>query len=97
MNLAQLIAEEVVKGFSLFKPEKIRFFGFDDWLVRETTKAFYNLRAEVLVWDGKYYRGAWEYDNGLLLPKGDGIYQVNVGEFLKIYKKAYQKNLLIKS
>ncbi|MEK6811015.1 MAG: hypothetical protein AABX96_00740 [Nanoarchaeota archaeon] len=96
MSLGQFIAEEVVNGFSLFKPEKIRFFGHDCWLVNETTRAFYNYKTDVLVCDDKDYKKVWEYCEGLLFYKDDSVYQVDVGKLLSLYKKNYRNGSLIK-
>lgn len=84
MCLGLKIAIEVVNGFVNFKPKKIRFFGFDDWLVTETTRAFYGLNTEVYVFNDKLYRGVWEYSNGYLLCKDSEVYQVNVTDLARI-------------
>lgn len=91
MSLGQFIADEVVRGFILFKPEKIRFFGHDNWLVSETTRAFYGKQTGILICKDEDYRGVWKYDNGLLFYQGDSVYQVDVGGLFKTYNKVYQE------
>ena len=86
MSLGQIIAGEIVRGFCDFRPKKIRFFGFDDWLIAETTRAFYNLQTDILVFCDDDYLGVWEYREGFLLCQGQEVYQINVDALAKICK-----------
>jgi len=76
MNLEEFVAQEIVKGFSNFKPDKIKFIGKKLRIAGKDNISIY-----------EFIRFFRELDKEMIISDENNSYLVDLEEFARFYKK----------